>query len=82
MLLIKPYQPCNVLSGLVDLTNSDQFYENVTKTIFFLSFSLFLILNLKLINLKLLTLFLHFTAYFLFTELMFSGGFELSIFSL
>ena len=54
MLLIKPYQPCNVLLGLVDLTNSDQFYENVTKTIFFLSFSLFLILNLKLINLKLI----------------------------
>src|ERR1700685_1533726 len=49
MLLIKPYQPCNILLGLVDLTNSDQFYENVTKTIFFLFFSLFLILNLRLI---------------------------------
>ena len=43
MLLIKPYQPCNILSGLVDLTSSDQFYGNVTQKTFLSLF--FLILN-------------------------------------
>jgi len=72
-------QTIPALSGLVGLTSSDWFHENVTQKEKNHSFALFLIPNLKFINLKLIP---HFTACFLFTELMYSSGFELSIFSI
>jgi len=65
----------------MDLTSSDQFYGEKTKTFFFFSYFLFLVLTI-LISSSFLTLFLHFAVYFVFTQLMYSGGFELSIFSL